>query len=82
MRLYSTKTFKPLGTLTYHKKNSQAVVFARSQPDSAQGAGISGVEDDEDDMSEAEKAERSRWLVSGAHDNRIAIWSLMDFGRT
>ncbi|KAI0787825.1 WD-40 repeat-containing protein [Fomes fomentarius] len=85
IRLYSTKTFKPLGTLSYHKKNCQCVAFARSQPGLSRCAtAVSDQEggDDEDDMTEVEKVERSRWLVSGGQDSRVAIWSLIDFGRT
>ncbi|KAH9945340.1 WD-40 repeat-containing protein [Epithele typhae] len=75
VRLYSTKTFKPLGTLAYHKKNCQMVAFAHVAP------GGSDPSEDED-MSEAEEAERARWLVSGGQDSRVAIWSLMDFSKT
>lgn len=32
MRLYSTKTFKGLGTLIYHKDTLQALSFARARP--------------------------------------------------
>lgn len=32
IRLYSIKTFKPLGTLDYHKSGVQAVTFARNIP--------------------------------------------------
>ena len=32
MRLYSTKTFKALGTLIYHKDALQALSFARARP--------------------------------------------------
>lgn len=32
IRLYSTKTFKPLGTLDYHKHGVQALAFARNAP--------------------------------------------------
>jgi len=32
IRLYSTKTFKSLGTLDYHKDGIQATTFARSPP--------------------------------------------------
>ncbi|KAJ2971404.1 hypothetical protein NUW54_g12514 [Trametes sanguinea] len=86
IRLYSTKAFKPLGTLAYHKKNCQSLTFAHPQsspragsptPPNTQG----GDEDYDDDMTEQEKKERTRWLVSGGQDSRVAIWSLMDFGK-
>lgn len=32
MRLYSTKSFKALGTLVYHKDALQALAFARASP--------------------------------------------------
>ena len=32
IRLYSIKTFKPLGTLDYHKNGIQALTFARCAP--------------------------------------------------
>lgn len=32
IRLYSVKTFKPLGTLDYHKDGVQALTFARNPP--------------------------------------------------
>ena len=87
VRLYSTKTFKPLGTLSYHKKSCQAVAFARSEPRSigSDGGGERHEEDEDeygDEMSEVEKEERTRWLVSGGQDHRVAIWSLIEFGKT
>ena len=83
IRLYSTKKFRPLGTLAYHKSTCQALVFARSQPEPSTATPLGEADDDDDDdMSEAEKAERSRWLISGSHDNRVAIWALMDFGKS
>ena len=39
-------------------------------------------EEDEDDMTEEERSERTRWLVSGGQDSRVAIWSLIDFSKT
>jgi len=27
-----------------------------------------------------DRADKTRWLVSGGKDTRVAIWSLMDFG--
>ena len=63
MRLYSTKTFKALGTLIYHKETLQALAFARTCPvatrhrhqhfptGGGEGARGSGDEDDgEDDV--------------------------------
>ncbi|KAK0208026.1 WD-40 repeat-containing protein [Desarmillaria ectypa] len=77
IRLYSTKSFKPLGTLKYHKNGCQAVVFARTlsvyQADE---------DEDEDGMSKQEREERSRWLIGGAKDKLVTIWSLMTFNRT
>ncbi|KAI9000630.1 WD-40 repeat-containing protein [Trametes punicea] len=86
IRLYSTKSFKPLGTLAYHKKNCQCLAFARSQAQSrvrpSSMPDAIGEEDEDDEMTEHEKAERTRWLVSGGQDSRVAIWSLMSFGTT
>ena len=84
VRLYSTKTFKPLGSLVYHKENCQSIAFARSHPTSPSDATSTRAEDyeEEDEMSEAEKQERTRWLVSGGQDSRVVIWSLIDFGKT
>lgn len=85
IRLYSTKNLKPLGTLAYHKGNCQAVAFARSYPHtsaSAAATGDAGGVEEEDEMGEDEKARRSRWLISGGHDHRVALWTLMDFDRT
>jgi len=90
IRLYSTKTLKPLGTLIYHKGNCQAVAFARSLCHSANAESRSGAvgsvtedersgDDDEDEMSEEERKQRIRWLVSGGKDHRVSIWELMEF---
>ncbi|PBL01435.1 hypothetical protein ARMGADRAFT_1119972 [Armillaria gallica] len=77
IRLYSTKSFKPLGTLKYHKTGCQAVAFART-PSAYQG----DEDEDDDGMSKQEMEERSRWLIGGAKDKLITIWSLMAFNRT
>ncbi|KAL1949317.1 hypothetical protein VTO73DRAFT_8198 [Trametes versicolor] len=79
VRLYSTKSFKPLGTLGYHKKNCQSIAFARAQPAPAVDAGD---EVSDDEMTEQEKTDRTRWLVSGGQDSRVAIWSLINFAKT
>lgn len=76
IRLYSTKKLKPLGTLKYHKVNCQAVSFARSNDSSPDH------HDEEDDMTGTERAERRHWLVAGAKDNRVSIWTLIDFEQT
>ncbi|PIL35721.1 hypothetical protein GSI_02451 [Ganoderma sinense ZZ0214-1] len=86
VRLYSTKTFKSLGSLAYHKKNCQSVAFAHLRSDMRSSGTATDTEgseeEDEDDMSEAEKEERTRWLVSGGQDSRVVVWSLMDFDRS
>ncbi|OSD06412.1 WD-40 repeat-containing protein [Trametes coccinea BRFM310] len=85
IRLYSTKSFRPLGTLAYHKKNCQSLAFAHPQlrPRANSPVEQSGDrdDDDEDNMTEQEKKERTRWLISGGQDSRVAIWSLMEFGK-
>ena len=68
---------KPLGSLSYHSKNCQAVAFAHPIPTNAKGMS-EPTEDDE--MTEEEKESRSRWLVAGSHDHRLSIWELIDFG--
>ncbi|KDQ57356.1 hypothetical protein JAAARDRAFT_293291 [Jaapia argillacea MUCL 33604] len=78
IRLYSTKSFKALGTLNHHKSACQALAFARSKPREVPVAD----EDSEDEMSEEEKNERSRWLASGGRDTRVAVWVLMNFSRS
>ena len=81
VRLYSTKTLKPLGTLDYHKKSCQAVAFARYRH--AQTSAADDADEDEDDeFSEEEKAERRRWLVAGSQDSRVSVWSLISFEQT
>jgi ASTRA-associated protein 1 len=82
-RLYSTKSFKPLGTLKYHKSACQCLEFARSirveeNPDVEQ---IDDDEDEDEELSNEEKLDRSRWLFAGGKDNRVSIWPLMSFGK-
>ncbi|KAJ7127087.1 WD40-repeat-containing domain protein [Mycena epipterygia] len=78
IRLYSTKTLKPLGTLRYHKVGCQAVEFART----ATGGGAAHDQDDSDDdeMGLVEKEARGRWLAAGAKDQRVSLWGLISFG--
>jgi hypothetical protein len=84
IRLYSTKTFKSLGTLEYHKDGCQSLAFARVpetfKSDDTQD--ISAADDSEDeDMSEEDKAKRSRWLASGGKDTQVAVWALISFDK-
>lgn len=76
---------KPLGTLRYHKSGCQALAFAHSHHNRRdEGDGRTDVvdeSDEEDEMSDAEKQERGRWLVAGAKDNRVSLWTLMKFGK-
>ncbi|EKM78695.1 hypothetical protein AGABI1DRAFT_100733 [Agaricus bisporus var. burnettii JB137-S8] len=80
IRLYSTRTMKPLGTLKYHKSSCQTIEFARflgvSQP-------AAEPEDDtsSDEWTQEEKTERDRWLTAGGKDCRVSIWSLISFSR-
>ncbi|KAK7472983.1 Astra associated protein 1 Asa1 [Stygiomarasmius scandens] len=77
IRLYSIKSFKPLGTLRYHKDSCQALEFARTLSEDASYS----ESDEEDDMTEDEKMRRGRWLFGGAKDNRVSIWELITFER-
>ncbi|KAI9439799.1 WD-40 repeat-containing protein [Lactarius indigo] len=80
VRLFSTKSFKSLGTLVHHKDGIQALAFAHVQDNTDINEGR-GSGDDDDDMTMGEKARRARWLVSGGKDGRVVIWELMDFNR-
>ncbi|KAF7985693.1 hypothetical protein HWV62_2260, partial [Athelia sp. TMB] len=78
IRLYSTKTLKPLGTLSYHKEGCQAVSFAHSLP--ADSAPKDSDEDsDDEEMTTTEKETRARWLVAAGKDNRVSIWEMISF---
>ena len=82
IRLYSTRSLKPLGTLNYHKAACQALFFARSRGKSiGVGDGSEDVEEEEEDdeMTATEKEERARWLISGGKDDRLCTWALMSF---
>ena len=83
IRLYSTRTLKPLGTLKYHKTGCQAVEFARSiESVGTAGNYYTGEDEDQYEMSEEEKAERVRWLVGGGKDSRVTMWQLTSFEKT
>jgi ASTRA-associated protein 1 len=77
VRLYSTKSLRPLGTLAYHRDGCQAVAFAHNYT-SAQEKHAQGGEEEDSDEEEAQK-ERARWLASAGKDGRIALWPLMEF---
>ncbi|KAF8907375.1 WD40-repeat-containing domain protein [Gymnopilus junonius] len=84
IRLYSTKSFKPLGTLKYHKLACQCVEFARACEEGPKvhkggGLAVDDNESDDEDMTLQEKIERTRWLIAGSKDNRVSIWSLISF---
>jgi hypothetical protein len=74
VRLYSTKSIKPLGTLAYHKEACQAVAFAHNLVPAP--VELHGERDDDDDNG---TEERARWLASGGKDGRITLWPLIDF---
>jgi len=78
VRLYSTKSFKPLGTLVYHKDNCHAVAFASSYERHAADEGKS---EDDDDMTNEEKRQRGRWLIVAGKDYRVSIWGLISFDK-
>ncbi|KAJ7632862.1 WD-40 repeat-containing protein [Roridomyces roridus] len=73
IRLYSTKTLRPLGTLRYHKIGCQALEFARS---------VDSEEDEDEEMSAAEREARGRWLAAGSKDHRVSLWALISFEKT
>ncbi|KAH8118214.1 WD40 repeat-like protein [Phellopilus nigrolimitatus] len=84
IRLFSTKSFKSLGTLSYHAKSCQALAFAHSSTRSAcSNATVDGdgSEDEDDELTNEEKEGRSRWLAAGAQDTRLTVWELMNFDK-
>ncbi|TEB34631.1 WD40 repeat-like protein [Coprinellus micaceus] len=86
VRLYSTKSLKPLGTLRYHKSNCQALAFAHDKPtkEDLGGGADEKIEheedsDSDDDTTASDRAAISRWLLAGGKDNRVSVWKLMSF---
>ncbi|KAJ9095247.1 hypothetical protein QFC21_005613 [Naganishia friedmannii] len=96
IRLLSTKTFKSLGTLSYHRQSCHTISFphnlaASCADDLHLGDHSSVLEidgDDSEDDSDYETSDQKatshnvmRWMVSGAKDRRLALWELKDFSR-
>ena len=73
IRLYGTKNFKALGTLTYHKQGCSALAFSNQFTEG-------DLNNDDEDLSAEEKAGRRLWLASGG-DSRVCIWPLSSFSR-
>ncbi|KAL1405876.1 Astra associated protein 1 Asa1 [Vanrija albida] len=93
IRLFSAATFKPLGTLAYHRESVQALAFAQPPTALLLEGGTGGGDDDnetvelgaesdsdDDDGAGDAAGPRDRWLASGGKDRRIGLWALMDFG--
>jgi WD40 repeat protein len=72
IRLFSTKSGKPLGTLRYHKTACQTLAFAHHFSDSTV---------EEDDLDRDRKLETRFWLLGGGKDGRISVWNLVDLGK-
>lgn len=83
VRLYSTKTFKPLGQLDYHRDTCHVVAFpslARPAPPSDEDPEHDEEEEDSDSEDESQAlSTMERWMVSGGLDGRVGVWELMDF---
>lgn len=76
IRLFSAATFKPLGSLSFHRESVQALAFAN--------AGSKLLTEDDTielgaDESDEEEESRDQWLASGGKDRRIALWALKRF---
>jgi hypothetical protein len=74
VRLYGTKNFKPLGTLSYHKQGCYALTFSNQLAEE-------DLNNNDDDLSAEERAGRRLWLASGGKDSRVCIWPLLSFSR-
>lgn len=76
IRLYSARTLKPLGSLSYHVESCYALAFAHPHSPVEIGHRI---EDEDDGYDEGDKETRSRWLISAGKEGRIAFWVLDSF---
>lgn len=90
VRLYSTKSFKSLGTLDYHREAAYAVAFAHSiytsdevplDPVKPNKGNHKEDEEDEEGWSAEDSQKRARWLVSSGKEGRLAFWELGTFER-
>ncbi|TDL25682.1 WD-40 repeat-containing protein [Rickenella mellea] len=82
IRLFSTKTMKPLGTLAYHTTNCQAISFTHEPHEQTDKASEETVTFTDDDMTDEERLSRSRWLAGAGQDRRVSIWELMSFEKS
>ncbi|KZV88287.1 WD40 repeat-like protein [Exidia glandulosa HHB12029] len=75
IRLYSTKSFKSLGSLTYHREGCFCVSFSHPVD-----GGSAASEDPGEPlaMTGDELIQRSTWLAAGSKDSRVSIWQLFD----
>ncbi|KAL1744455.1 WD40-repeat-containing domain protein [Schizophyllum fasciatum] len=78
IRLYSTKSLKPLGTLRYHKTACQALAFAHASAGADERHSGDAADSDEEDVA---PPDLERWLIAGGKDTRLSIWSLQSFER-
>lgn len=74
IRLYGAKTFKALGTLTYHKEGCHTLAFSNQLAEK-------DLTDDDEYLSAEEKAGRRFWLASGGKDGQVCIWRLSTFSK-
>lgn len=90
IRLYSTKSFKALGTLRYHKTSIQCIALAhpteitetaskRTEELSTRVYEEENEDSDYDEISASDREKVSRWLIAGGKDTRVSIWELMSF---
>nr|GAT60869.1 WD40 repeat-containing protein [Mycena chlorophos] len=77
VRLYSTKTLKPLGSLRYHKSGCQAVEFAHTE-----SLASNAIVDEDDELTVSERETRGRWLAVASKDHRVSLWTLMSFEKS
>jgi len=70
IRIFSTKAFKALGTLKYHREGCSALAFMHELTDNS--------ESDPEGMTTAGDS-HANWLIAGGRDSRVSIWKLMEF---